>query len=303
MNYYYLDAHFKPQGPHTAEEMRELLDDGTLTEDTLAAPAGDSRWRPMRELELPPAEDDEDETEDEADDTDETDETDVASEGDEDEETAEDEEEDEEAEEEDATKPVYLGDCPHCSASITDFETPANCPHCGKPLHPGTMNSWDNAVYAFKRFLSIRGRATRCEFWSYTLFAVFAVCLISTLMGWMLDADQSESGSFGGIVVGLTGLSMFAMDFILIFPWLGVSVRRLHDSGHSGSYMLLHLIPVAALTWFICAALASDADAAIGWQEITSGLILLFSPFITLGQLILMAQPSDEGPNEYGPQA
>lgn len=51
MKLYYLNENKKPVGPHSWDELVELKKAGVLCEDTLAAVAGDSKWRAFSELE------------------------------------------------------------------------------------------------------------------------------------------------------------------------------------------------------------------------------------------------------------
>lgn len=50
MKIYYLNNDKKPVGPYTKEEALSLKQAGIISDDTLAAVAGDSKWRPFSEL-------------------------------------------------------------------------------------------------------------------------------------------------------------------------------------------------------------------------------------------------------------
>ncbi len=50
MKYYYLNNEKKPVGPHTLNEIQNLMQAGVINEETLAAVAGDSKWKPLSEL-------------------------------------------------------------------------------------------------------------------------------------------------------------------------------------------------------------------------------------------------------------
>ncbi|MFF5637289.1 DUF805 domain-containing protein [Streptomyces sp. NPDC012825] len=78
-----------------------------------------------------------------------------------------------------------------------------------------------------KKYAVFSGRARRKEFWMFQLFNVIAVIILS-----ILDA-----------VLGIQILSaVYALAVFL--PSLGVSVRRLHDTGRSGWWILIALIPL-----------------------------------------------------------
>jgi len=48
--YHYLDSSKKPQGPFSIDQLRDLEAKGLITSETLVASAGDSKWRPWREI-------------------------------------------------------------------------------------------------------------------------------------------------------------------------------------------------------------------------------------------------------------
>jgi uncharacterized membrane protein YhaH (DUF805 family) len=110
---------------------------------------------------------------------------------------------------------------------------------------------------AWKRYADFDGRSRRQEYWMFTLFqclivfAAYIVGLVLTVIG------------IGVVLIGLC----FIYSLISLIPSLSVSVRRLHDTGKSGWFLLIGLIP------FI------------------GGLILI----------IMMAIDSDPGVNEFGP--
>ncbi len=84
-----------------------------------------------------------------------------------------------------------------------------------------------------ENYATFTGRASRAEYWYFTLVAFiisFAISAVATLIG----------GGIGGLLSGLGGLFSLA----ILVPSIAVGVRRLHDTGKSGWYLLLGLIPV-----------------------------------------------------------
>ncbi|MGW0468814.1 DUF805 domain-containing protein [Streptomyces sp. NPDC003027] len=78
-----------------------------------------------------------------------------------------------------------------------------------------------------KKYAVFSGRARRKEFWMFTLFNV----LISIVLS-VIDA-----------ALGIQLLSLIYTLAVLI-PALAVSVRRLHDTGRSGWWILIGLVPL-----------------------------------------------------------
>ncbi|MCW8795966.1 MAG: DUF805 domain-containing protein [Chlorobium sp.] len=108
-----------------------------------------------------------------------------------------------------------------------------------------------------KKYAVFSGRARRKEYWYFYLFNTIievALMLVDYMIGWY------------SIEGGIGVLSAIYVLGIMI-PGIAVSIRRLHDTGRSGWWLLIGLIP------FI-------------------GAIVL---------LVFMVQDSKQGENEYGP--
>lgn len=108
----------------------------------------------------------------------------------------------------------------------------------------------------FEKYATFEGRATRSEYWWFAL-ANFLVSFVLGLIGNLAIDPQ-----FGGI-----GLQFIYMLLVLI-PGLAVGVRRLHDTNHSGWFLLVSLIPIIGPIWL----------------------------------LVLLCTGSDSGENKYGPE-
>ena len=103
----------------------------------------------------------------------------------------------------------------------------------------------------FDHYVKFDGRASRPAFWWWFLFGV--------LVGIGASIIDAIFGSFG-VVSGLAALA-------LLLPNLSVAIRRIHDTDHSGWWILIGLIPII-------------------------GFIVL---------LIFYLRESDPGENQYGP--
>jgi len=93
------------------------------------------------------------------------------------------------------------------------------------------------------KYAMFEGRASRSEFWYYTLFyfiisftaGMIDVFLINPMLG--MPVSQAGTG----------GLLQFAVALALLVPTLAISVRRLHDIGKSGWWLLIVLIPIVGV--------------------------------------------------------
>lgn len=108
-------------------------------------------------------------------------------------------------------------------------------------------------------YADFEGRARRKEYWMFYLFTVLGYLALSVLM--TLASGVSETlGTVFGVL-------LFVLILGVVVPSIAVLVRRLHDTGRSGWWYLLSLIPLLG------------------------GLVVLY----------FLIQEGDAGPNEYGP--
>lgn len=82
------------------------------------------------------------------------------------------------------------------------------------------------------KFADFSGRARRKEYWTFALVNGAIAVLLS-----LLDIACGEDSSAFTVIIAL-----FAI--VILIPNLSVSVRRLHDIGKSGWYLLIGLIPL-----------------------------------------------------------
>ena len=86
----------------------------------------------------------------------------------------------------------------------------------------------------FQKYVTFKGRARRSEYWWFWLLNLI-VSIVTLVLDYKLDMINIEFG-----IGALSGL----YTLIVFLPSLAVSVRRLHDTGHSGWYYLLTFIPI-----------------------------------------------------------
>ena len=93
-----------------------------------------------------------------------------------------------------------------------------------------------------KKYAVFEGRARRKEYWFFILFNV----LISMALGFVDMVDEV-------IFNPETGLGLFSGIYALgvMIPGMAVSVRRLHDTGRSGWWLLINFVPVIGAIVFL----------------------------------------------------
>ncbi len=88
-----------------------------------------------------------------------------------------------------------------------------------------------------KKYAVFDGRAHRTEFWMFTLVSTIISIVLS-----ILDAILGTNGSGIGVLGAVYSLAVLP-------PSLAVSVRRLHDIGRQGLWLLLVLVPIVG--WIV----------------------------------------------------
>lgn len=98
------------------------------------------------------------------------------------------------------------------------------------------------------QYVDFHGRARRAEYWMFALVNI-AVLFVLTVLDNMLTGTATTSPDI------LRGIYTLAV----LLPSLGVCVRRLHDTGRSGWWLLIALIPIIG-TIVLLVFLVTDGD-------------------------------------------
>jgi len=108
----------------------------------------------------------------------------------------------------------------------------------------------------FKEYGIFRGRARREEYWMFYLFAIlieFAVVIVGAMFDAMFG-NFNGGDSFPFVMITL--ISIYGLA--LVIPGLAVMTRRLHDTGRSGWWYFISLVPyIGAIVLFVFLVLDS----------------------------------------------
>jgi len=99
---------------------------------------------------------------------------------------------------------------------------------------------------AWRNTFDFSGRATRSEYWWYNLVNSAVMFVISFafsayMMTSVLNTQYYEPNMF--VIMSIFGV-MIIFGIATFIPTLSVSVRRLHDVGMSGWWLLIGLVPL-----------------------------------------------------------
>ncbi len=86
-------------------------------------------------------------------------------------------------------------------------------------------------VKPFEKFIEFSGRSRRKEFWTFVLVNLGISIVLNALDG----------------VIGLFGIIATLFSLAILIPSIAVGVRRLHDTGRTGWWLLLGFIPLIGL--------------------------------------------------------
>jgi uncharacterized membrane protein YhaH (DUF805 family) len=117
--------------------------------------------------------------------------------------------------------------------------------------------NWYLAV--LKKYAVFSGRSRRKEYWTFVLINLLIVIALGIVTGIIASVSPTIGSVFSAIA------SLYSLAVLL--PGIGVVIRRLHDTGRSGWFWLIGLIPLI-------------------------GAIIL---------IIFLAEDSKPGENQYGP--
>ena len=93
-----------------------------------------------------------------------------------------------------------------------------------------------------KKYAVFTGRADRAEYWYFVLFNVL-ITIALALAGSLIGAATGRQAT------GMLIVDVYALATLL--PSVGVTLRRLHDAGLSGWWILLALVPIANIVLIV----------------------------------------------------
>ena len=113
-----------------------------------------------------------------------------------------------------------------------------------------SMNIGQSIATCLVKALDFKGRASRSEYWWFTIFN-FLVVLFFVLNSYPgVSTDQSDTFLFYTNFYG----------FIVFLPGLSVSIRRLHDTNHSGWWILIGVTIIGLIPLYYWLLSKSDPE-------------------------------------------
>lgn len=225
--------------------------------------------------------------------------------------------------------------CPRCKSvlTVTSGKLPELCPTCHFILRAERQKAFNHNFWlAFRKTFVWRGRSTRREFWGFTVImggiglllalALDMVCngLIAQLIAEYIAPIPALPELLWYILTPMLGAALLVWVLALPLPLLSLTIRRLHDVGHSMLWLVIAGIcwlgaglaaSASALTMLLALLCGADAAAAetapiaaliehsLLATLVLGGIATIFT--LAIGMFSLM--DSQRGSNKYGPSA
>ncbi len=102
---------------------------------------------------------------------------------------------------------------------------------------------------ALKKYAVFTGRASRKEFWYFLIFNIVISVMIAVIDG-IINAAINDTLTSTNVTFSVetgTGVLSKFYSWAVLIPSLAVSVRRLHDIGRTGWWLLIAPVPLIGI--------------------------------------------------------
>jgi uncharacterized membrane protein YhaH (DUF805 family) len=119
-------------------------------------------------------------------------------------------------------------------------------PRAEAPAAVGPLGAVSRALLGVVR---LRGRASRSEYWWFAL----VLGVVGLVAAWV-DMTQDTGGSV-----------LVVVWYAALLPTVTLTVRRLHDTGNSGYWIFVALMPVIGTFWILSMLIQPSDPYANSW--------------------------------------
>ncbi|NND60845.1 MAG: DUF805 domain-containing protein [Gammaproteobacteria bacterium] len=110
---------------------------------------------------------------------------------------------------------------------------------------------------ALKSYATFSGRSQRSEYWFFMLFNLLIIIALAVVDN-VIGTFSAETGM---------GLLSTIYNLAVLIPSIAVGVRRLHDTGRSGWWILIGIIPIVNFIGFFVLLVFFVMDSQPGTNE------------------------------------
>ena len=172
---------------------------------------------------------------------------------------------------------------------------------------------------AFSKYATLKGRSRRSEYWWFSLFLTLVLLVfflpIILVSSWysLKGVDVNETIMWPMALAGLLAFLGMLVCLALLIPSITVQVRRLHDVGRSGWWLVGCL--VASIVFEILAYCIlgtrygnmlplqeyKEAFAVSTFAGLALSLLGIFNAALSITLFVFSLFDSHKGVNKYGP--
>ena len=147
------------------------------------------------------------------------------------------------------------------------------------------LNAVEWAIRPLKKYAVFSGRASRAEYWWFSLATAIVQIPLT-----MIDGALGDWSPFS---------TLFSLAILL--PSLAVTVRRLHDTDRSGWWLLAPAVPyLIGAVLFIPAMMGAPSAMGMAAGLGIAGLFLGIGAILAIVVLVFMCLRGTPGPNRFG---
>lgn len=156
----------------------------------------------------------------------------------------------------------------------------------------------DHFLEAWRNYANFEGRSTRSDYWYFNLFnGLICLALQFVDAGIMFSVMDKGLSPYNPLMYGLCSIVYGLATFI---PSFSLTVRRLHDVGNSGWFMLVGVLPPIIAALIIVVIVSMNPIMNYQGLIVTSSVLMLASMIGPVIMLYKMCCDSEEGGNAWG---
>lgn len=185
------------------------------------------------------------------------------------------------------------------------------------------MSTWPLMLQPLQKYAEFNGRSRRSEFWLWVLFRILIGMAIGSIAGTLLitslgplvnDTHPDPSRFLSSYFTFMPLLSLINLGLLL--PSLAVGVRRLHDIGRTGWWLIMPMVVMTVgmtIFFIICGTqiftlagagheLSDEQGLKVVFTFIGSAFLFILLPLLIaeIVMLVFYVTEGKRGPNRFG---
>lgn len=152
-----------------------------------------------------------------------------------------------------------------------------------------------------KKYFTLEGRASRSEFWKFTIFSIVVNFTLSVVFSFLsIIQSFAATGTNTSSMVTLLGLIEFISFIILLAlqpPIIAAWVRRMHDVNKNGAwYVIPYSIHMTILVLGVLSSIGGDVAMISGYITLANFTLVV----LALPAIFMAFKQGTVGDNTYG---